>query len=274
MLRKIILNGRGVTYWEAGPESAQPIVLVHGFRGSHLGLQRLGEQFADYRIIIPDLPGQGETEALKAIHNIRHYTKWLDDFANELNLKKFLLLGHSYGSLLCLEYARRHRYKLAAPLLLVSPIPPPTALVWLFGQYYRAGRVLPASWQKHWLYVAPVNRIGRRLLIRAHDPKLVKTIMAEGESEPLQNNPRANIEELTSMFSLPLRRLIHRLDLPTYVCTGNRDQVAPFRAVLKYYGANPHIHINVIDGMGHLGPEEVPEVIAAEFLPRLPSARI
>ena len=74
--------GTDTRYWEYGdPASTTTIVMVHGFRGDHHGLEPVVAQLAGYRILSPDLPGFGESAPLTTLaHDVPGYSEWLRGF--------------------------------------------------------------------------------------------------------------------------------------------------------------------------------------------------
>ena len=51
-------------YLSCGAPDAPPIVFVHGFRGDHHGLEPIAAHLPGLRVIAPDLPGFGASDAL------------------------------------------------------------------------------------------------------------------------------------------------------------------------------------------------------------------
>ncbi|HEU5187952.1 MAG TPA: alpha/beta fold hydrolase, partial [Candidatus Saccharimonadales bacterium] len=58
-MNQVKIQGSQVHYWVFNPKRQQTIVMIHGFRGTHHGLQNIIDRLDDYKIIIPDLPGFG-----------------------------------------------------------------------------------------------------------------------------------------------------------------------------------------------------------------------
>ena len=55
------VDGTETAWWEYGRADAPVLVLVHGFRGDHHGLEPVVAQLPGFRIVSPDLPGFGES---------------------------------------------------------------------------------------------------------------------------------------------------------------------------------------------------------------------
>jgi len=54
---RVDVDGTETAWWEYGPADAPVLVLVHGFRGDHHGLEPVVAQLPGFRFISPDLPG-------------------------------------------------------------------------------------------------------------------------------------------------------------------------------------------------------------------------
>jgi alpha-beta hydrolase superfamily lysophospholipase len=95
-------DGVTVFYREAGPANAPVVLLLHGFPTSSFQYRELIPRLADrYRVIAPDLPGFGFTEAPEK----RQYKYTFDALANTilafsdaLHLKRYALYVFDYGA--------------------------------------------------------------------------------------------------------------------------------------------------------------------------------
>jgi pimeloyl-ACP methyl ester carboxylesterase len=104
--------------WRYQPEGLKgnKILLVHGFRGDHHGLEAIAGALPEFEVFIPDLPGYGKTPALSGAHDLENYASWLIALNQELGCQ--LVAGHSFGSLL----TARAGDKLGAALVLINPV--------------------------------------------------------------------------------------------------------------------------------------------------------
>ena len=74
-------------YWVYNDNPKLPvIVMIHGLRGTHHGLDLIAKQLTTFRIIVPDLPGFGISKELSGEHNIENYVMWLNKFVIDLNI--------------------------------------------------------------------------------------------------------------------------------------------------------------------------------------------
>ena len=112
--------GRRVRYLEVG--EGEPILLVHGWIGSAENFHKwLPALEGRRRMIIPDLPGFGETPPLTGEHSIATLAAFLEAFANAIDLRLFDLGGLCLGATVALELARRDPERVRQ-LVLHTPI--------------------------------------------------------------------------------------------------------------------------------------------------------
>ena len=78
--------GSTTRYWEYGPsDAAHTVVIAHGYRGDHHGLEPVIALLPEVRFIGPDLPGFGaSTPMTEAPHSIEGYARWLGGFLDAL----------------------------------------------------------------------------------------------------------------------------------------------------------------------------------------------
>lgn len=96
------------SYYEGG--EGPTIVLLHGFADSkEVWLPVATQLTAHFHLIIPDLPGWGESSRdMNASYNIDAQAARLQTFVQTLGLGRFLLVGHSMGGAIAGVYAAEH----------------------------------------------------------------------------------------------------------------------------------------------------------------------
>lgn len=101
---------------DGGRGDALPVLFVHG-NGANLGQWRaqLDHLRASRRAVAFDLRGMGKSELpLSGDYSIDSMTDDIDAVANALGLRRFVLVGHSYGGAVVAAYAARHPERVAA----------------------------------------------------------------------------------------------------------------------------------------------------------------
>lgn len=118
------INGLKINYMTYGKKDGDVIVLLHGWGQNIEMMKPIGDNFErDYRIIIIDLPGFGNSEEPKTVWKIFDYTEMVHQLLTKLNVKKPIMIGHSFGGKISLLYASMY----------------PTKKLILFGSPFRQG---------------------------------------------------------------------------------------------------------------------------------------
>ena len=179
-------------YWQYGegmgsgsfPEGCYPVLLIHGFRGDHHGLEIIANYLLklipNVSIISPDLPGFGRSgdlsESAPGEDSIDAYVAWLQDFVERTNPLGLPLhvVGHSFGSILTSAFAAAHPASLAL-LSLINPISEPAlegsqrVASRLASLYYRAGAALPEKIGYPLLRSQLITRASSEVMMRTKD---------------------------------------------------------------------------------------------------------
>lgn len=109
-----------VDVWPDGAEDA--LIFVHGYAGCaetwEYQINHFGHQ---YRTIVPDLRGHGQSDAPFSEYTMSELVEDLDTIADELGLSNpFILVGHSFGGSICAEYAAAHPERLKKLVLIAT----------------------------------------------------------------------------------------------------------------------------------------------------------
>ena len=84
-----------------------PFVFVHGYLGSSKMWNFQKEFFSkQYRVIIPALPGFGESHNIKSLDSINKMAREIIDLLDQKNIDKFNLIGHSMGGMIVQEITK------------------------------------------------------------------------------------------------------------------------------------------------------------------------
>lgn len=254
--------------WQYGatedtPESAT-IIFVHGFRGDHHGLEGMAQELArirpNARVIVPDLPGFGETPAVPGrTHDIALYGEWLRAFAAAVvpENEKFAILGHSFGSLVVTAALKGGLDPARA--VLINPISSPAlegpqaVLTKLAIGYYRAADLLPER--------AARALLGNPLIVRGMSEVMAKTRDSElrawihGQHHAYFSR-FSDAGTLLDAFRASVSHTVIEdaavYSMPTLIVAGDRDDITPLPKQLELHRRIPGSTLHVIPGTGHL----------------------
>ena len=287
-------------YWQYGegmgsgsfPEGCYPVLLVHGFRGDHHGLEIIANYLLklipNVSIISPDLPGFGRSadlpESAPGEDSIDAYVAWLQDFVERTNPLGLPLhvVGHSFGSILTSAFAAAHPDSLAR-LSLINPISEPAlegrqrVTSRLASLYYRAGAALPEKIGYPLLRSQLITRASSEVMMRTKDRAMRRFINGQhaayfgsfGSRRGVLSAYEASIAHTAAEYAAAIRVPVQMLvaeddDLGTpetaramYATLTSRDLPAP--------SAGPRERLDMIPEVGHLIHYETPH-LAAELI--------
>ena len=103
----ITVKGLNIHYVQYG--EGKDILLLHGWGQNIEMMKPLGDAFSNRcRITILDLPGFGESEEPKEAWNIEEYSAMLEEFVQQLKIKKPIVMGHSFGGRIAILYSSKN----------------------------------------------------------------------------------------------------------------------------------------------------------------------
>lgn len=121
---RLAVPGGNIWYYISGTNTtATPVILLHGGPGFSSFYMKPLEQLADDRTVVRyDQLGGGKSDVVTdtTLFTIAHFVAELDSLRRYLGYDRVHLLGHSWGTILGVEYYRAHPEHVAS-LILSSP---------------------------------------------------------------------------------------------------------------------------------------------------------
>jgi pimeloyl-ACP methyl ester carboxylesterase len=270
--QRLTVFGSNVAYWDIRPDKPQTVVMIHGFRGNHLGLRRLIAELPDYRVVIADLPGFGlSSPMIGQKHDIENYAAIFKALVNNLDLQKPHVLGHSYGTLvaarLIVDNPDAFDRIVLVNTIAVNPhhIGNPAANK-LVDFYYWLACALP------WTLGEPLlrNRFyaygSARILAKSPNRQVHKYIAKHAYDDMAYRLNRMVIKEsYASSVEEGVIDIVEGKRLSALIIGGEYDAIAPIGTQKLLATAMPGSRLEIIVDVGHLIPFEDPEE-AAEFI--------
>jgi pimeloyl-ACP methyl ester carboxylesterase len=277
--RAVRAGGIETFYLEAGPVDAPPVVLVHGLSATNASMLPLIPALSkQYRVLAPDLPGHGGTEAKTSAHAARFLGDWLLAFLRETCDQPAVLVGNSLGGRTSLEAALNSPYEVRGLVLLC-----PAVAFRKLRQLVPFVRIVPDE-----IAALPV-RVPRRMAMRG-----LRGLFADPARLPDAWYDAA-IDEFVRVVSMRPNRLaifsalrnvyldepfgesgfwdrLPTLKPPALFVWGGRDVLVPAGFARWVEQALPHGRSVVLDDCGHVPQFEHPARTAEltlDFLARL-----
>ncbi len=270
----VVVAGVETAYWVYGDDDAPTIVAVHGFRGEHHGLEPVVAYLPDYRIIMPDLPGFGETGPIPGReHNLQAYVDWLNEFGAAV-APGAIILGHSFGSIVTSAAVAGG---LKTPrLILVNPIGAPALagprgiMTRLAVFYYWVGARLPKPIGDALLRSKLIVRVMSNTMVKTKD-KTLRAFVHDQHDQYFSRFADRDVlhDAFVTSVSHDVSQVATQLTVPTLLIAAEKDDITPIEAERVLAQRIPNATLVEIPNVGHLIHYETPKQAAAaidEFL--------
>jgi long-chain acyl-CoA synthetase len=117
------LSGAELSVVDISPEGARSCILfIHGYAGVAETWEYQINHFMDrYRVIAPDLRGHGQSDAPFTQYSMQELVQDLETIIGYLDVQQeIILVGHSFGGAICLDFAATHPEKLDKLVLIAT----------------------------------------------------------------------------------------------------------------------------------------------------------
>src|SRR5579859_4937364 len=265
--RQTPFGAASVRYLAAG--SGPPVVLVHGLGGAAPNWRLIAPDLArDHRVLIPELPGHGGSDALHAAT--------LDPFADAVlavldaeGAVPAAWVGHSLGGIVGLRAALRRPdavrgVVLAAAAGITSTTNTRIATATMHG-FVRAGKVV--TLQRRRLARSPLGRTLAFGYWGVADPVALEPEMAEAFLEGPSRHTNTSVAS-RALVATDSRLELDRVQCPCLCLWGARDNWVPLADGFEY-ARRLRAPIRTIADCGHLLIGERPDAVVRairEFL--------
>jgi pimeloyl-ACP methyl ester carboxylesterase/putative sterol carrier protein len=254
-----------------------PVVLLHGLGASKITwLPVLAPLAARHRVIVPDLPGHGESDKPRHEYTPRFYAKVVRQLLDAVGVERAAVVGNSLGGRIALELALRSPGRVAALALLDPSVP---GLRWRYVMGFT--RVFPTEigaipfpLRERWMEV-----MIRRLFAQPDRLPNEGYSAAAAEFIRIYRNPVARMAFFSTLRHIVTEKpdsffaSLRRIKQPALVIFGDQDRLVPPRLGVRLAQHLPHADLVVLPDVGHVpqfeATEETLELLTT-FLDRIP----
>ncbi len=274
--KSILVKDTETAYWvyEAStknPSAALDVVILHGYRGDHNGLEALAGALSDFNVYSPDLPGFGQSSPFaNQTHDLASYSTWFTEFVNGLGLMRSpFLLGHSYGSTVVASALANDLH--ASGAVLINPV--------VDGVLSGSNRFLTAVMMVYYEIAAKLpKRAGLAMLkwktmvssmsavtTKSKDKAVRKWI---DEQHQMHFNSFANtevvLESYRSSTSTSIAKFAKDIKIPVLLVPSDRDEVTPQEKVFEIAKDFDFAQVYLVENCGHLVHYEAADATMAK----------
>ena len=244
MNNTITFKNHKISFKDEGQGKA--IVLLHGFMES----LQIWDDFTDvlsksFRVVRVDLPGHGETPVMDEVHSMALMAETVKTVLDALEIDKYVMIGHSMGGYVTLEFAKQF------PDLLAG--------FCLFHSHAAADNAAAKENRRRTINIVKLNRAG---FIQQFIPELFAKTNVEkfaGEIKNLQNQSANTSAEgiIAALRGMKERSgslgLLINTKLPVLFIAGKHDARIPIQNIMAQAILPSHTEVLILGGVGHMG---------------------
>jgi len=244
---EITINDKKTNYLSFG--KGEVFIILHGWGSASDRWIKEAEIISQkgYQVIIPDLPGFGQSDKLTKPWRVNDYVKWFEEFTKALQIENFYLLGYSFGGALSAKIAVKYPQRVKKLFLTAAAI----IRTKTTSKNYSAKISKLIKLFSFLPFYNFFRKAIYKFIIRRSDYVYTEGIMKE---------TYLNIISDDISFNLPF------IKAPTIIISGDKDQSVP---VENAYFINKQIKNSVlviIPGANHLMHKQLPEILAEKIL--------
>jgi len=265
------VDGVKIFYREAGPANGPVVLLLHGFPTSSHMFRNLIPMLADrYRVIAPDYPGYGQSDApdrTKFAYTFAHFADLVDGLMGQLGAKSYALYVMDYGAPVGYRLALKHPERV-------------TGLIIQNGNAYEEG--LREFWDPVKAYWADGSAAHRAALANLVTLELTRFQYTDGvrdlsrispdnwvHDQALLDRPGNKDIQLDLLYdyrtNVPLypqfQKFFRERKPPALIVWGKNDKIFPEPGAHPYLRDLPNAEFHILD-TGHFALEDQLDVMA------------
>ncbi|HUR12680.1 MAG TPA: alpha/beta hydrolase [Flavitalea sp.] len=232
--------------------TGQPLFFIHGFgEDGRVFENQVNEFESSYRVIVPDLPGSGQSEFNHDINSMESYAACITAILDLEKTPAAVIIGHSMGGYITLAMAE----KFAARVL-------------SFGLFHSSA--LPDDEEKKKSRKKSIKFIeekGARIFMEEFLPKLFSERFKKEHQAVIDHliaryanfDPRSLVQYTKAMMQRPDRTIILKEWLkPVLMIIGEEDTAIPLQGSLQQTHLPKLSYIHIGRETGHMGMFEDP----------------
>jgi pimeloyl-[acyl-carrier protein] methyl ester esterase len=255
-------DGRQLAWYEIG--QGRPLVLLHGWAMSAAVFSEVAALLsADFRLLIPDLPGHGNSSA-SLQNDLAGISADLGCWLTDIEQEAVTLVGWSLGGMLSLEVA--HQKQLPVDRLVLVGTTPRFTMSddWAFGlpavQVRALARNLERSFEATLAGFFALAFAGESM-----SKERLRTIRSFAvKQSPLPDHDAA-LGLLKLLASQDQRAILPEIHQPALVLHGDLDQIAPVAAGRALAEMLPKGLFSAFSGVGHGPFLSQPQAVVAKI---------
>lgn len=231
--------------------TGKAIILIHGFgETNEIWNNQLQCLMPYYKVITPDLPGSGKSDALPTGHTIEDLAHCIHKIIETEQIENPLILGHSMGGYVTLAYLKLYNSAVIAAGLIHST-------VFDDNEAKRAARLKSISF---------IKDNGSYCFLKTSIPGLFFNSNNPEINNLIQLGEQFSVEVLINYYNAMLNRLdsrgiVEKLEKPFLLIAGEHDQAVQYQETLRQSYLANQTWFYTLRSSAHMGMIEESESV-------------
>ena len=245
MNKKINYSNGQLFYKISG--SGKAVMLLHGYGEDGTIFENQESALKDrYRLIIPDLPGSGQSDFIAGDMQMEDYGKSVIQILDAEKLEKCVIIGHSMGGYITLAIAEKFPERLSS-----------------FGLFHSSAYADDDEKKKtREKSISFIQQHGSRSFLEESTPKLFSERFKKEQPEKVKEiieryanfQPEALVQYTRAMMNRPDRtHILKHWEQPVLMIIGEEDNAVPMQHSLQQSHLPKLCYIHIAKDTGHMG---------------------
>lgn len=254
-------------YWISGKRTSPPLLMIPGLTGTHGNLLEVSYSLRkDNYLIIPDLPGWGQSPRPQEALTIEYYARFFHALREHLKIEKINIFSHCMGTAIAVEFACMNPESVKRLIMVSMPYEEGSWGYLTLKYFSKWGEKVPRSlrplfyiWRNKYINFVTGFYI---LKFRSLKKKMRMLIDIFKEQSKLDN--QSFVESWLSLLDFDYLKLNNiRINFPIHLIFGSQDVLIPKSQAYKLHKLlNHESTLDFIPEAGHLPPIETPNRLA------------
>lgn len=237
------------------------LLLIHGWNNDWSGFMPLIEHLEDkFHVIAVDLPGYGQSEALKEEYSVEKLSDILSEFINKKKCNKIdILCALSMGTTIAADLSNRYSQMIKSVILIGPPI---IKYDWFPSKVFRewikvmnkstilmsiGHKAMASSWYGHFT--------AKNINMYKYDREL---IIKHGMKGRKKINSRALFQMGRAMYHFHLEQTLKQIKIPMLIILGKHDKVVDLKIAVRIGHDRKNVLTEWVEDAGHIVSLEKP----------------
>lgn len=230
------------------------LVLLHGFPMDHRVWEKSSQHLSTYfKTICIDLPGFGNSDVLDEIHSMSIMAQAVQAVLDQEKIEKCVVLGHSMGGYVSLEFAKQFPERLKGLILLHSQ----AAADDESAKKNRNNAIKAVNENKEAFIIPFIDGLFSDQFTQKHPEKIqfIKEICLSQKVDAI-SAALAGMRDRADQLEL-----LKRIHVPVLFILGKEDKRMPFDKIMLQATLPEHAELLILDKVAHFGFMEKPQIV-------------